>query len=227
LTFPHLGGLFLQLSLWDLVQQTSLLPRVVGAILLVFSLFSWAVIFSKWAVFSRARSANKTFLRAFRKSANLEAMAAASEQFRRSPLVTVFDFGYSEVARQMKTRGSVTNPLALERTLQLGMSEELTRLERNMSMLATTATVSPFIGLFGTVWGIIDAFQQLSTAGAASLRAVAPGISEALITTALGLAAAIPAAIFYNLFGSAIKEFGARMEDFMLEFMNMLDRSFE
>jgi len=227
LTLPHLGGLFLQLSLWDLVQQTGPLPRVVGAILLIFSLLSWAVIFSKWAVFSRARSANKTFLRAFRKSPNLEAMAAASEQFHRSPLVTVFDFGYSEVARQMKTRGSVTNPVALERTLQLGMSEEITRLERNMSMLATTATVSPFIGLFGTVWGIIDAFQQLSTAGAASLRAVAPGISEALITTALGLAAAIPAAIFYNIFGSAIKEFGARMEDFMLEFMNMLDRSFE
>jgi biopolymer transport protein TolQ len=127
----------------------------------------------------------------------------------------------------MKSRGSVTNPVALERTLQLGMSEELTRLERNMSLLATTATVSPFIGLFGTVWGIIDAFQQLSTAGAASLRAVAPGISEALITTALGLAAAIPAAISYNMFGTDIKEFGARMEDFMLEFMNMLDRSFE
>ena len=227
MTFPHLGGLFLDLSLWDLVQQTGPLPRAVGAILLAFSLLSWAVIFSKWAVFRRARSANQTFLRAFRKSPNLDAMAAASEQFRRSPLVTVFDFGYSEVARQMKTRGSVTNPLALERTLQLGMSEEITRLERNMSMLATTATVSPFIGLFGTVWGIIDAFQQLATAGAASLRAVAPGISEALITTALGLAAAIPAAIFYNLFGTAIKEFGARMEDFMLEFMNMLDRSFE
>ena len=225
--FPHLGGMFLQLSLWDLVQTSGPLPKAVMAILLVFSLLSWAVIFSKWAVFRRARSANQTFLRAFRKTTNLEAMAAASEQFRRSPLVTVFDFGYSEVARQMKTRGSVTNPLALERTLQLGMSEEITRLERNMSLLATTATVSPFIGLFGTVWGIIDAFQQLSTAGAASLRAVAPGISEALITTALGLAAAIPAAIFYNLFGTAIKEFGARMEDFMLEFMNMLDRSFE
>jgi biopolymer transport protein TolQ len=227
LILPHVGGLFLQLSLWDLVQQTAPLPRAVMVILLIFSLLSWAVIFSKWAVFRRARSANRTFLRSFRKAANLEAMAVASEQFSRSPLVTVFEFGYSEVARQMKTRGSVTNPLALERTLQLGMSEEITRLERNMSLLATTATVSPFIGLFGTVWGIIDAFQQLATAGAASLRAVAPGISEALITTALGLAAAIPAAIFYNVFGSAIKELGARMEDFMLEFMNMLDRSFE
>jgi len=127
----------------------------------------------------------------------------------------------------MKSRGSVTNPMALERVLQLGMSEELTRLERNMPLLATTATVTPFIGLFGTVWGIIDAFQQLGTAGAASLRAVAPGISEALITTALGLAAAIPAAVFYNVFGSRIKEFGARMEDFLLEFLNLTERSLE
>jgi biopolymer transport protein TolQ len=154
-------------------------------------------------------------------------VAVVSEQFRRSPLIGVFDFGYSEVARQMKSRGAVTNPVALERSLQLGMSEEITRLERNMSLLATTATVSPFIGLFGTVWGIIDAFQQLATAGAASLRAVAPGISEALITTAMGLAAAIPAAIFYNLFGNTIKEFGARMEDFMLEFLNLTERSME
>jgi len=227
LIFTHVGGLFLQLSLWDLVSTSGPLPKAVMVILVLFSLCSWSVIFAKWAVFRRARSTNRTFLRAFRKSANLESMAVASEQFGRSPLLTVFDFGYAEVARQMKTRGSVTNPLALERVLQLGMSEEITRLERNMSLLATTAAVSPFIGLFGTVWGIIDAFQQLSTAGAASLRAVAPGISEALITTALGLAAAIPAAIFYNLFGSAVKEFAARMEDFILEFMNLMERSFE
>jgi biopolymer transport protein TolQ len=227
LILPHVGGLFLQLSLWDLVQTSGPLPKAVMVILLVFSLLSWSVIFSKWASFRRARSANRSFLRAFRKAPGLDAVAVASEQFRKSPLVAVFDFGYSEVARQMKSRGSVTNPLALERTLQLGMSEEITRLERNMSLLATTAAVSPFIGLFGTVWGIIDAFQQLATAGAASLRAVAPGISEALITTALGLAAAIPAAIFYNLFGSAIKEFGARIEDFILEFMNLMERGFE
>jgi biopolymer transport protein TolQ len=227
LTIPHVGGLFLQLSLWDLVESSGPLPKAVMVILLIFSLLSWSIIFSKWAVFRRARSANRSFLRAFRKAAGLEAVAMASEQFRRSPLVVVFDFGYNEVARQMKSRGSVTNPLALERTLQLGLSEEITRLERNMSLLATTATVSPVIGLFGTVWGIIDAFQQLGTAGAASLRAVAPGISEALITTALGLAAAIPAAIFYNIFGSAIKEFGSRMEDFILEFLNLMERSFD
>ena len=224
---PHVGNLFLQLSIWDLVQSSGLVAKTVMVILAVFSLLSWAVIFSKWSVFRRGRAANRAFLRAFRKATGLDAVAVASEQFRSSPLVAVFDFGYSEVERQMKARGSVTNKLALERSLQLGMSEEVTKLERNMNLLATTATVSPFIGLFGTVWGIIDAFQQLGTAGSASLRAVAPGISEALITTALGLAAAIPAAIFYNLFGNTIKEFGARMEDFSLEFLNLTERSFE
>jgi len=227
LTLPHLGGLFLQLNFWDLILSSGPLPKAVMAILLVFSLLSWAVILSKWALFRSARAANRAFLRAFRKSPTLDAIATVSEQFRRAPLVVVFDFGYSEVTRQMKSRGSVTNPLALERTLQLGMSEELTRLERNMSVLATTATVTPFIGLFGTVWGIIDAFQQLSTAGAASLRAVAPGISEALITTAMGLFAAIPAAIAYNVFGTAVREFAARMEDFQLEFLNLTERSLE
>jgi biopolymer transport protein TolQ len=221
------GAIFLQLSIWELVQSSGPLPKAIMVILLIFSLLSWAIIFSKWNVFRRARAANRQFLRAFRKSPGLEAVAIASEQFRSSPLVSVFDFGYNEMERQRKARGAVTNKLALERTLQLGMSEEVTRLERNMGLLATTATVSPFIGLFGTVWGIIDAFQGLGTAGAASLRAVAPGISEALITTALGLAAAIPAAIFYNLFGGDIKEFGARMEDFSLEFLNLAERNYE
>jgi len=227
LTFSCVGGLFLQLEIWDLIQSTGPLPKAVLAILVGFSLVSWAIILSKWSSFRQARAANRSFLRAFRKAPALDTIAAASEQFARSPLVTVFDFGYSEVARQMKSRGSVTNPLALERTLQLGMSEEITRLERKMSVLATTAGVSPFIGLFGTVWGIIDAFQQLSTAGAASLRAVAPGISEALITTAMGLFAAIPAYIFYNIFSNSIREFAARMEDFQLEFLNLTERSLE
>jgi len=227
LILPHVGGLFLQLNLWNLVESSGPLPKGVMVILLFFSLLSWAVAFAKWAIFRSARSANRAFLRAFRKAPGLDAMAAVSEQFRTSPLVGVFDFGYSEVKRQMKARGSVTNPLALERSLQLGMSEEITRLERNMGILATTATVTPFIGLFGTVWGIIDAFQQLGTAGAASLRAVAPGSSEALITTAMGLAAAIPAVIFYNWYGNSIKEFGARMEDFQLEFLNLTERSLE
>jgi biopolymer transport protein TolQ len=142
-------------------------------------------------------------------------------------LVTVFDFGYAEVERQVKSRGTLTNKLSLERSLQLGISEELNRMERNMNWLATTATVSPFIGLFGTVWGIINAFEALGTAGSASLRAVGPGIAEALVATAMGLLAAIPAAVFYNYFGNILKEMGGRMEDFSLEFLNLTEQKFE
>jgi biopolymer transport protein TolQ len=227
LILPHTGGIFLQLSIWELIESAHIVPQAVMVILAIFSLLSWAVIFSKWNIFRQAQSANTSFLRAFRKAKGLESVAVASEQFRASPLISVFDFGYSEVNRQIKTRGALTNKTALERNLQLGISEEVTKLERNMNLLATTAAVSPFIGLFGTVWGIIDSFSALGTAGAASLRAVAPGISEALVTTALGLVAAIPAAIFYNIFGSRIREFGARMEDFSLEFLNLTERTFE
>ncbi|HUS05741.1 MAG TPA: MotA/TolQ/ExbB proton channel family protein [Bryobacteraceae bacterium] len=217
----------LQVSVWDSVAGSGPIPKVTLAFLLLFSLISWAIVFSKWSRFRQARTANSQFLRAFRKAAGLDAVALASEQFRASPLVTVFDFGYAEVDRQVKARGTLTNKLALERSLQLGISEEVTRMERNMSWLATTATVSPFIGLFGTVWGIIGAFGALGQAGSASLRAVAPGISEALIATAMGLAAAIPAAVFYNYFGNSIKEFGTRMEDFSLEFLNLTEQKFE
>lgn len=218
--------LLLQISVTDAIMHAGLVSWTVLAILLVLSVLSWTIIFSKWSRFRNARAANTQFLRAFRKANSMDAIAVASEQFRVSPLVTVFDFGYTEIDRQVKARGTLTNKLSLERTLQLGISEEVARLERSMNWLATTATVSPFIGLLGTVWGIISAFGALGQAGSASLRAVAPGISEALIATAFGLAAAIPAAVFYNYFGTAIREFGARMEDFSLEFLNMAERSF-
>lgn len=216
-----------QVSVWESVRDAGPLSWTVLLILVVFSLLSWTIIFSKWSRFRRARSTSVQFVRAFRKAGGLQAVALASEQFRASPLVTVFDFGYGEVERQVKARGTLTNKLALERSLQLGISEELARLERSMNWLATTASVSPFIGLFGTVLGIIAAFGALGQAGSASLRAVAPGISEALVATAAGLAAAIPAAVFYNYFGHVIREFGARMEDFSLEFQNLAERSFE
>lgn len=217
---------WLDLSLWDIIQNLRPVPLAVIVLLILFSLFSWTIVFSKGSVFSRARRENRNFLRAFRKADNLQAVALASEQFATAPLVAVFDFGYGEVERQVRQRGSLVNKPAVERSLQLGISEEVTKLEMNMSWLATVASVSPFIGLFGTVWGIIDAFQALGNAGATSLRAVAPGISEALITTAIGLAAAIPAAIFYNVFGSRIKEIGTRMEDFAIEFQNLAERDF-
>ena len=214
------------LTLWDIILNLRPVPLGIIVILALFSLFSWTIAFSKNSLFSKARNDNRSFLRAFRKSPNLQAVAVASEQFTTAPLVAVFDFGYGEIERQMKLRGGIVNPAAIERSLQLGISEEVAKLEMNMNWLATVASVSPFIGLFGTVWGIIDAFQGLGNAGSASLRAVAPGISEALVTTAIGLAAAIPAAIFYNVFGTRIKELGTRMEDFAIEFQNMAERDF-
>jgi biopolymer transport protein TolQ len=165
-------------------------------------------------------------LRAFRKATGLEAVMVATEQYRPCPLVAVFDFGYEEVERQVRGRAKLTNRTAVERSLQLGISEELARLERNMAWLATTATVCPFIGLLGTVLGIIQAFMDLSQQGSTSLRTVGPGIAEALIATAVGLMAAIPAAVFYNILGGRIREIGARMDDFALEFLNMAERSF-
>jgi biopolymer transport protein TolQ len=124
----------------------------------------------------------------------------------------------------MGMTGGVHNFVAIQRAMQIASSEEITRLERNVPWLAITGVVTPFIGLFGTVWGIIDAFHGLGTAGAATLRAVAPGISEALVTTAAGLAAAIPAVIAYNLIISSIREMASRNDDFTLEMLNMVER---
>ena len=217
---------WLDISLWDIFENLKPVPLAVIALLLLFSLLSWTIVFSKGSVFSRARRENRAFIRAFRKANNLQAVALASEQYAAAPLVAVFDFGYGEVERQIKQRGALVNKSAIERSLQLGISEEITKLEQNMNWLATVASVSPFIGLFGTVWGIIDAFQGLANAGSTTLRAVGPGISEALFTTAIGLAAAIPAAIFYNIYGTRIKEMGTRMEDFAIEFQNLAERDF-
>jgi biopolymer transport protein TolQ len=216
----------LDLSLWDVFKDLKPVPLAVIAILVLFSLLSWTVVFAKMGGLRKADRDNRSFLRAFRKSSNLQSVALASEQFAAAPLVAVFDFGYGEVERQIKQRGGLVNRPAIERSLQLGISEEITKFERNMNWLATVASVSPFIGLFGTVWGIMDAFLGLGNAGSASLRAVAPGIAEALVTTALGLVAAIPAAIFYNIFGSSVREMGTRMEDFAIEFQNLAERDF-
>jgi biopolymer transport protein TolQ len=220
------GPMLAQINFWNLVFQAKPVPLAVMAALVLLSILSWAIVFSKWSSFRAAAAANRAFGRAFRKAQELQAIAAASEQYSRAPVVGVFDFGYDEVARQVKTRGLITNRTAVERALQLGTSEAVSRLERNMNWLATVAAISPFVGLLGTVWGIIDAFGSLGFEGAASLRAVGPGIAEALFTTALGLFAAIPAAIFYNYFSSQIREMGARMDDFSLEFLNLAERSF-
>ncbi len=216
----------LQNKYLELISNGSVLSYVVLAILVVFSIYSWTVIFAKWSAFGAAKKSDARFLRAFRKASGLEAVMVASEQFRPSPLVAVFDSGYEEVSRQVKSRGSLGNREAISRSLTIGTNQQISRLEQNLSWLATTASVSPFIGLFGTVLGIIRAFQNLTGAGSASLSSVGPGIADALVATAAGLFAAIPAAMAYNHFGHMLKELGGQMDDFSLEFLNLIERSF-
>jgi len=210
-------GSFVGGEIVNMVQETGIVAKIVLVILLAFSVLSWAIILSKWASLRRARTQSGRFVRAFRKAQRLQDVMAVSEQFKPSPLVPVFENGYQEFRKS-------PNITAVQRATQIASSEELTRLERRLPWLATTGAVTPFIGLFGTVWGIIDAFHGLGAAGSATLRAVAPGISEALITTAAGLFAAIPAVIAYNQFTHHLREFGARMDDFSLELLNALER---
>jgi biopolymer transport protein TolQ len=209
----------------NLIKDSGPVATVVLVILLVFSVLSWGIILSKWARFGNARRQSGRFVRAFRKAQRLQDISAVAEQFRPSPLVAVFEGGYEEYRRQVGSSGTVRSLESIRRAMQIASSEELTRMERRLPLLATTGAVTPFIGLFGTVWGIIDAFHGLGTAGAATLRAVAPGISEALITTAAGLIAAIPAVIFYNQISQTIREFAARMDDFSLEMLNAVERT--
>jgi biopolymer transport protein TolQ len=216
--------LFVGGEIIDLVLQTGPVAKSVLLLLILFSVFSWAVILSKWMLIRRARTQSGRFVRAFRKAQRLQDIASVAEQFRPSPLVGVFEGAVEEFKRQMGMTGAIHNVVAIQRAMQVASSEAITRLERNLPWLAITGAVTPFIGLFGTVWGIIDAFHGLGTAGAATLRAVAPGISEALVTTAAGLAAAIPAVIAYNLIIGSIREMASRNDDFTLEMLNLVER---
>ncbi|MDE1161863.1 MAG: MotA/TolQ/ExbB proton channel family protein [Acidobacteriaceae bacterium] len=212
-------------ALLDMIHNSGPVALTVLLILLVMSVFSWAVMIAKWRSFKEADAQNKRFIRAFRKSGRLSEIAAVADQFRPSPLVAVFHEITDEYQRQSGGRGTPPNPQALERAAQTASSESLTTMETRMTWLATIAQIAPFVGLFGTVMGIIDAFHGLGTAGAATLRAVAPGISEALITTAAGLIVAIPAVMGYNQLTARLREFGARMDDFGRELLNAIENA--
>ena len=208
-----------------MVRNSGSIAYGVLIILLLASMFSWAIMFSKWRRFAAARKKSQGFLRAFRKSGRLSEISAVAEQFQPSPLVSVFTEINDEYQRQSGGRGMPRNPAALERAAQTASSEALTTMELRMQWLATIANGATFVGLFGTVMGIIDAFHGLGTAGAATLRAVAPGISEALITTAAGLAVAIPALVGYNQLTAQLRDFAARMDDFGRELLNAIENA--
>ncbi len=216
-------------DLLDILKQTGLVARIVLLLLLFFSVVSWAMILQKLGMFGRIRRKSDEFLRIFRATrsvANPQALVMVP-----SPFASVYAAGYRELQSQVGGVSSNPHPPRLKSlqavtvSMQLASAEEVRRVEKGMSWLATTGAVSPFIGLFGTVWGIIDAFSGLGSAGAASLRAVAPGIAEALVTTAAGLFAAIPAVIFYNHFLQNIRDLAQRLDTFSLEVTALIEKA--
>ncbi len=205
--------------------------KIVLLIILFFSVFSWAVIIYKSRVIKKARLQSQKFLRIFRKSKTLSEVNEASLHFKLSPLSSIFRAGYLEINAQLRSnpkgsqeQNSTLNIESLNRALLRASNSEISRLEKMMSFLATTGSVTPFIGLFGTVWGIMDAFHKIGLSKSASLAVVAPGIAEALIATAAGLFAAIPAVIAYNHYLHKIKDLITDMEDFSLEFINLSEK---
>jgi biopolymer transport protein TolQ len=210
-------------------------PTAIGVlvILLFFSFVSFGIIINKWSALARAARESRRFLDVFRKSQKFSEVNAVANQLTHSPLVGMFQAGYQEINQQVRPvagtttqRPAIKSLDAVSRALARAASIEENRLEKRLSFLASTASVSPFIGLFGTVWGIMNAFGEIGRQGSANLAIVAPGISEALITTAAGLFAAIPAALFYNFFSDRVKALSTTMDDFAMEFISMVERNF-
>jgi biopolymer transport protein TolQ len=210
-------------ALADMVGKIG--PIAVGVLLLLLfaSLFSWTIIFGKMSAFKRATSQSRRFVRAFRKASKLQEISSLATECAGSPLAQVFEDVYDSYRRQTGGSGPPRNMVALERTAMTASSEAITTLERRMTWLATIASTSPFIGLFGTVMGIVDSFLGLGTAGSGTLKAVAPGIAEALITTAAGLFVAVPAVVAYNQLTARIKVFASATDDFCRELLNSLE----
>jgi biopolymer transport protein TolQ len=210
-------------ALMDMLGNIGPIAIAVLALLLFASLYSWTVILGKISIFSRATRESREFIRAFRKATRLQEISAMADRYKSSPLAQVFVEVYETYKRQTGGAGPPRNLIPLERSAQTAASESITSLERRMTWLATIASTSPFVGLFGTVMGVVDAFHGLGTAGAATLRAVAPGMAEALITTAAGLFVAVPAVVAYNQFTGRIRVFASATDDFCRELLNALE----
>lgn len=236
LQVPQSDGVFGS-GLLSYIPKTSGFALSILLILLIFSLLSWTIIVRKWLTFRAIDQQSRAFVAVFRKSSRLSEVGSASELYRKTPLSGLFTAAYQELNAQIQSLpgGSASNPhpvmserniSGIQRTLQRASAAELSALEKSMSWLATTGAVTPFIGLLGTVVGIISAFQGLGLEKTASIQAVAPGIADALIATAAGLFAAIPAVIAYNQFIAHIKNIASEMDDFSSEFLNIVERSF-
>ncbi|MCE1228796.1 MAG: MotA/TolQ/ExbB proton channel family protein [Firmicutes bacterium] len=220
------------INLWEVVRHGGLVGKGVMLLLLVFSVASWGIIFQKAMAQGRRQRVTEAFRQAFRRSTNWQDLKQNTANYALTPLLGLFNSAYGEVIYQLRTQPAAGNKVqlhnmeAVERSLQRASVVEMGKLEKGLGILATIAAVSPFVGLFGTVWGIIDAFQGIGTTGSASLATVAIPISEALVATALGLVAAIPALMAYNFFQGQLKQWQTELDDFSLEFISLSERNF-
>jgi biopolymer transport protein TolQ len=217
-------------DVWDMMIKAGLVVQGVLLILVIFSLVSWGVIISKFKVLRDARNQNRDFEEFFWHATSLSQARQQTNHLMASPLASLFRTGYGELGKVMRLGGEDGGSLPpgvmenLRRSLTRAHAAELTRLGRTVTFLATTANTAPFIGLFGTVWGIMDSFRSIGAAKVANLATVAPGIAEALVATATGLFAAIPAVVFYNQFNRRIQVIEAEMEAFTQDFLNLVER---
>lgn len=235
----NVGGHF-HGSLLSMVLDAGAMVQFVLLLLLVFSVVSWAIILMKYRSIKKVKRENELFMEAYMKSDKLSDILPESKKFKHSNIAEIFQAGYAELIKITKVmRGSAAVresddssavPMEMkgidnvERAMNRACSSEVTKLESALGFLATTGSASPFIGLFGTVWGIMDTFKGIGARGSATLAVVAPGISEALIATAAGLAAAIPAVIFYNYYLNRIKTMAMEMDNFASELLNIIER---
>jgi biopolymer transport protein TolQ len=200
-----------QLNLIEVLNQTTTITRIVLAVLLLVSIWSWGIILSKILLLRKINRESETFWKIFRRGKSLSEISTACEALRFTPLVPVFNAGAEKSRAPMGV---------LQRTIQHVSTAQLTRLEKRMNFLATTASVAPFVGLFGTVWGVMTSFASLGNASAATLRAVAPGIADALIATAFGLFTAIPAVVAYNHFVYQLRNVGGQLDELQTELLS-------
>jgi biopolymer transport protein TolQ len=231
-------------SIVTLVLRSSPISKLVLLTLALLSVVSWGIILYKLWTFRRSERHSAQFLDVFRRSSKFSEVQAVCKSLDNSPLVGLFQSGYAELTAQLRQSsppdavvsgshpsGTVVRPTlkslnAVDRALMRASVVEVNKLEHRVPFLATTASMAPFIGLFGTVWGIISAFEGIGQTGSTNLGVVAPGIADALVATAAGLFAAIPAVYFYNALSSRVKLFASEMDDFAMEFLNIAERNF-
>ena len=216
------------LSAWTLISEASPLVKLILLVLLSASVISWAIILTKSRLIKNARLENNAFLELFWNAKALDEVHQKIDSYPYSPIAHVFSAGFKELRKlpaQDRTPEGFPEVTNIERALNRAHALEVDELEKYVDWLASTASAAPFIGLFGTVWGIMSSFQNIGATGSASLAVVAPGISEALIATAVGLAAAIPAAVAYNYLINKMRRISLDMDGFSQEFLNMVQRS--